>query len=78
MSKKHRVRLHRWAHGQLEVLDSYFDTASEARHFSNSIGRLKKIAVRGIEAEEFQISIKVYDELNQLTHTTTVSSNSYA
>jgi hypothetical protein len=78
MSKKHRVRLHRWVHGQLEVLDSYFDTQAEARHFAHVMGNVKQVKVRGAETKEFQIGIKVYNELEQLTYTTTVNSVSYA
>jgi hypothetical protein len=78
MHKKHRVRLHRWASGQLEVLDSYFDTATEARHFADTMNKVTRIKVRGTEAEEFQVAIKIYDELEQLIHATTVSSVGYA
>jgi hypothetical protein len=36
MSKKHRVKLHKWVNGQLDTIAAAFDSLAEAMEFVNN------------------------------------------
>lgn len=66
MKKKHRVHKHRWVNGLLETIKHEFETLEEALHFAKS------------NHEPSVHSVKVYNESDEMVHTTSLQSSTYA
>lgn len=67
--KKHHVKIHKWIHGILEVVHHNFESLEEALGFADEHSANK---------EHSGHQVKVYNEDNELVHTTNCYHDTYA
>jgi len=72
----HKVKIHRWTNGTLEIIEHEFESADAAITFTTSKHREHQRQITDVPVTQV---IKVYDENDQLVHATDGSAtNTYA
>ena len=73
--KKHKVKVHTWTRGILEIVEHEFHNLTAALNFAHTAHRLHNDAVYEHPTDQ---NIKIYDEEGQCVHSTDGSTDTYA